>query len=81
MNVQRRWQLSAAVVIANGLVALAATAPRLALAEACPSNYYVGCSCLPSVQCTVVPGCTVTKMCLPGLVLCPGTTTDVCVYS
>jgi hypothetical protein len=64
MNTQRKLQLCAATVIANGLMALGAMTPTAALAAACTANTFTVClnpSC--SVTCPAVSGCTVTKYC------------------
>lgn len=80
MDTQRKLQLSAAAVIANGLVVLGAMAPSSAFAAACSDHSYAvicdGCtsSCMP------VSGCTLTKMCF-SVPPCEFTVSTVCGYS
>jgi hypothetical protein len=65
MNTQRKLQLCAAAVIANGLMALGAMTPTAALAVACSDNNFGVCNELCLTTCPPVSGCTVTKICLP----------------
>jgi hypothetical protein len=62
MKVQRKLRLGAAAVIANGLIALSATAPNPALAAACSDNNHYNCdSC--TATCPSVSGCTTNSYC------------------
>lgn len=80
MKTQQRLQLSAAVVIANGLFALGVTGSGPAFASACSSNnYFAGCGCF--AQCNTVPGCTATRSCVSGLEPCAPFLADICTYS
>jgi hypothetical protein len=74
MNVQRKLQLGAAAVIANGLLALTLMAPRPAMAAACSDYNFSACGCF---ECPTVPGCTVTRYC--GY-LCEGDSLTICWY-
>jgi hypothetical protein len=69
METKRKLQLSAAAVIANGLLALTAMSPRPALANPCSPNSscdYVGTTCNTGAaiaRCNAyhaAPGCTAT---------------------
>jgi len=74
MNMQRRLQLSAATVIANGLLVLALTSPAAALAQSCQPFAFV-CGICPSLdycQANLPPGCSIATHveCTGPLFLC-----------
>lgn len=62
MDTTRKVQLSAAAVIANGVLALSLMSPPSALADSCESRVLCGvCSGNPTQDCqNAAPGCTVT---------------------
>jgi hypothetical protein len=64
MNTQRKLQLGAAAVIANGIVALGTMAPVPAVAAACNSHALVYCHTCNLSLCQPVSGCTLTALCL-----------------
>lgn len=76
MDTQRKLQLGAMLVIANGLVALGATP---ALAAACSDNNTVFLCDSCASSCPLVSGCTATKIC--PTILCAGRFSTVCSYS
>jgi len=63
MYTKLKLQLSAAAVIANGVLALVALAPESAIASSCSSHNTIKCSCAANV-CPQVPGCTLAPICL-----------------
>jgi hypothetical protein len=65
MQVKRKIQLGALVVIANGILVMSGLTPRVALASSCSSHDQIICSC--SFPCPPVSGCTLNKsQCLNG---------------
>jgi len=78
MQIKRKIQLSAAAVVANGLLALIVMSPTPALAAGCSdNNYLAGCVC--GVQCRTVPGCTSQQLCIQ--LICSGRPGQFCRYS
>jgi hypothetical protein len=68
MQSLRKIQLSAAAVIANGLLVLGTTTPTTALAAGCADHNYVElcvCAAPGGSRCQTVPGCTVNEQCVP----------------
>ena len=62
MQIQRKLQIAAAVVIVNALAALGTMTPGEARADAC---FYAGCftSCFTLQACAIAqPGCTPTSV-------------------
>ena len=78
MTSNRKLQLSAAAVLANGLLALFSMAPNSALAAGCSSNNYTFCFCDPTF-CRTVAGCTVTGVCAQ--IGCGGEERTFCEYN
>lgn len=79
----RRIQLSAAAVIANGLLALSLLSAQPAFASGCSSNdYFVECGCPISgpINCKTVAGCTATGICENGGI-CGNGPWSYCTYS
>jgi hypothetical protein len=63
MQIRRRLQLGAAVVIANGLIAMSLMSPDVALANPCTAKRYCGgCPTLSICQSIANPGCTATSV-------------------
>jgi hypothetical protein len=88
MDIKRTIRFGAAAVIANGVLALTAFSPRVALANPCADQEYCAIGCpttLSGTACQVIakPGCTATAFnCLPGLIPpCAGSPNEViCQY-
>lgn len=79
MQAKRKLQLSAAAVIASGmLVLLGTTAPSPAMAASCSDHNDLICWCGPPGYCPTVPGCTVTETCIQTLEACSIGT--LCIY-
>jgi hypothetical protein len=80
MQTKRKIQLSAAAVIANGLLALTAMSPGPALAAGCADHDYVpGCGC--PVTCATFSGCTLTQKCLLQPPVCASHPFTFCTYN
>jgi hypothetical protein len=67
MDIKRKVQLGAAAVIANGVIALSALSPNVALANPCATQAFCGvCANLSFCQSAAKPGCTATSfVCAP----------------
>jgi hypothetical protein len=79
MKIMRKIQLSAAAVIANGLLALTTLSPSPALASGCSShNYSPGCGC---VTCATFSGCTLQRICTVQPPICGGRIVTICNYT
>jgi hypothetical protein len=67
MKASRKIQVSAGIVIINGLSALALTAPRLAVAAQCNDFNFSRCqaTCPSPSYCPAVTGCVSNLICLP----------------
>jgi hypothetical protein len=80
MNTKNKIRLGAAAVVANGLLALVAMAPRPALADSCAgNNYALPCDCSTGA-CRTIPGCTLYAFCAP--IACgTGQLSTACTYS
>jgi hypothetical protein len=61
MEIRRKFQISAALVIANGLLALTAGAPETAQAATCSPKGGCGCWTLAQCQAAAPAGCTATS--------------------
>jgi hypothetical protein len=82
MQRNRKLQVTAAVVMANGLLAIGLLSPRLALANPCAEQIVCTCVSLAYCQSIAKPGCTATSnSCVPGLVQCAGLPTTFCFYN
>jgi hypothetical protein len=74
MEMKRKIQVASAAVIANGLLALTALSPSVALANPCAIQQFCHfCANLAYCQSHALPGCTATSVtcttvggCLPG---------------
>ena len=62
MDIRRKFQISAALVIANGLLALTAGVPETAQAATCAPKGGCGCWTLAQCQAAASPGCTATAV-------------------
>lgn len=73
METRRKVQLGAAIVIANGLLALSVTAPRTALAQSCSdtTTCLPACNATPCIN-TTPPGCTYVSFTCEGPGCNPG---------
>lgn len=79
MNRQRKLQLGAAAVIANGLIALGAMTPTPAMAAACGDNNRVILCDWCASSCPLISGCTASKICIPACGM--GVLSTACLYN
>ena len=81
MNTRRKLQFSAALVIVNGLAALAAMGAQPAYASSCSSQTYcLQCVDLAFCQSVAPPGCTVWGHTACNLFECGGMEGSTCIY-
>lgn len=79
MNGHRNLQVSAAVVIANGMAALTTMVASPAYASGCSSNDILYCFTCDASVCPQVPGCTLTAECVPPI--CENMGGEFCSYN